>query len=95
MESRPVKHNSGSCRGRVLLAVIVAAAAGASPAAGQSAESYGVCGANGRIAVDSRSEDQMGSNRGACQLRRFPNRAAAENFARGNFGGVGSSCSCR
>ena len=90
-----MKHNSGCRRGVVLLTISMAAAAGASPAAGQSNESYGVFCANGRIAVDSRSEDQMSSNRGACPLRRFPNRGAAENFARSNFGGVGSSCSCR
>jgi hypothetical protein len=58
-------------------------------------ESYGVFCANGRIVIDSRSEEQMRSNRGACQVRRFPNRSDAEGFARRNFGGVDKSCSCR
>ena len=90
-----MKRSSRTYRAFVLFGVIAAGLAAASPAVGQSAESYGVFCANGRIAVDSRSEDQMASNRGACQLRRFPNRSAAENFARSNFGGVGASCSCR
>jgi len=88
-----MKRNAGCRSTLVLLAVIIAAAA--PPATAQSYESYGVFCANGRIAVDSRSEEQMGSSRSACQLRRFPNRAAAENSARGSFGGVGASCSCR
>lgn len=58
-------------------------------------ESYGVFCASGRIVIDSRSEEQMRSNRGACQFRRFPNRSDAEGFARRNFGGVDKSCSCR
>ena len=61
----------------------------------QSYESYGVFCASGRIEVDSRSEEQMRSNRGACQCGRFPSRSDAENFARRNFGGVGGSCACR
>jgi hypothetical protein len=61
----------------------------------RSYESYGVFCANLRIVVDSRPEEQMSSGRSACQLRRFPSRSAAENFARSNFGGVGASCSCR
>ncbi|MFO1183670.1 MAG: hypothetical protein U1E56_02635 [Bauldia sp.] len=67
----------------------------AGPAAAQNFESYGVFCASGRIEVDSRSEDQMRSQRGACQFSRFPTRSDAENFARRNFGGVGGSCSCR
>jgi hypothetical protein len=51
--------------------------------------------AGGRIAIDLRPKDQMASGRSACQLRRFPDRSAAENFARGNFGGAGAACSCR
>ncbi|KPL54117.1 hypothetical protein ABB55_19425 [Prosthecomicrobium hirschii] len=58
-------------------------------------ESYGVFCASGRIEVDSRSAEQMQSNRGACQFARFPTRSDAENFARRNFGGVGGACSCR
>ena len=57
--------------------------------------SYGVFCASGRIEIDGRSEDEMRSQRGACQFRRFPTRSDAENFARRNFNGVGSSCSCR
>ncbi|MBX9775459.1 MAG: hypothetical protein K2Y71_13820 [Xanthobacteraceae bacterium] len=57
--------------------------------------SYGVFCANGRIGIDGRSEDEMRSQRGACQFGRFPTRSDAENFARRNFKGVGSSCSCR
>lgn len=78
---------------RMGLALLLAAAATA--AAAQSTESYGVFCARGQIAVDSRSEDQMRSNLGACQLGRFGSRSAAESFARSNFGGIGGRCSCR
>ncbi len=61
----------------------------------QAQSSYGVFCANGRIEIDGRSEDEMRSQRGACQFGRFPSRSDAENFARRNFNGVGSSCSCR
>ena len=81
-----------SLPGLALLAGVVLSAA---PAVAQGYESYGVFCAGGRIAIDSRAEDQMGSSRSACQLRRFPSRSAAENFARSNFGGIGASCSCR
>lgn len=70
--------------------LLLTASAGA-----QSYESYGVFCASGRIEIDSRSEEQMRSNRGACQFARFPTRSDAEGFARRNFGGVGGSCSCR
>ena len=93
--NQAMRRNSYAVPGIALLAAIVGAAVGTPPAWGQSTESYGVFCANGRIVVDSRSEDQMSSNRSACQLRRFPNRSAAENFVRSNFGGVGASCSCR
>lgn len=65
------------------------------PAKAQSTESYGVFCARGRVVIDSRSEDQMRSNQGACQFRRFGSRSSADSFARSNFGGVGGSCSCR
>jgi hypothetical protein len=58
-------------------------------------ESYGVFCASSRIVIDARSEEQMRSNRGACQFRRFPNRSDAEGFAKRNFGGVDRPCSCR
>ena len=90
-----MRRNSRSLRSLALLTAIASAAVGAAPAFGQSYESYGVFCANGRITVDSRPEEQMSSGRGACQLRRFPSRSAAESFARSNFGGVGASCSCR
>lgn len=61
----------------------------------QSIESYGVFCARGRIAVDSRSADEMQRGQGACQLGRFSSRSDAEGFARRNFGGVGGTCSCR
>jgi hypothetical protein len=64
-------------------------------ASAQTYESYGVFCASGRIEIDIRSEEQMRSNRGACQFARFPTRSDAENFARRNFRGVGGSCSCR
>jgi hypothetical protein len=90
-----MRRSSRVIRSLALLAAVGSAAIGAAPAFGQSYESYGVFCANGRIAVDARSEEQMSSGRSACQLRRFPSRSAAENFARSNFGGVGASCSCR
>ncbi len=68
---------------------------GDGPALAQSTSSYGVFCANGRIEIDSRSEQQMRSQRGACQFGRFPFRMDAENFARRNFKKVGASCSCR
>ncbi len=75
---------------------LMAAALMAVPAVAQAQyESYGVFCASNRIVVDARSEEQMRSNRGACQFRRFPNRSDAENFAKKNFGGVDRSCSCR
>jgi hypothetical protein len=73
--------------------IALVGAAGAALA--QTYSSYGVFCANGRIEIDQRSEEQMRSQRGACQFARFPNRSDAENFARRNFGRVGASCSCR
>jgi hypothetical protein len=57
--------------------------------------SYGVFCANGRIEIDSRSEEEMRRQRGACQFARFPFRMDAESFARKNFKTVGAPCSCR
>ena len=56
---------------------------------------YGVFCASGRIEIDSRSEEEMRRQRGACQFARFPFRMDAESFARKNFKAVGASCSCR
>jgi len=56
---------------------------------------YGVFCANGRIEIDSRTEDEMHRQRGACQFARFPFRMDAESFARKNFKQVGAPCSCR
>jgi len=56
---------------------------------------YGVFCANGRIEIDSRTEEQMRRQRGACQFARFPFRMDAESFARRNFKKVGAPCSCR
>jgi hypothetical protein len=67
----------------------------ATPARAQTYSSYGVFCAGGRIEVDARSEEQMRSQRGACQFGRFLNRSDAEGFARRNFGGIGGRCSCR
>jgi hypothetical protein len=78
---------------KALVAVAALAMFGSGAAWAQS--SYGVFCANGRIEIDGRSEDEMRSQRGACQFGRFPTRSDAENFARRNFNGVGSSCSCR
>jgi hypothetical protein len=75
----------------VAIAMVLTAMSGAALAQ----SSYGVFCASGRIEVDGRSEDEMRSQRGACQFGRFPTRSDAENFARRNFNGVGSSCSCR
>lgn len=74
----------------MILGLLMAALPGAARA-----ESYGVFCANGRITIDIRSEEEMRGQRGACQFARFPDRTSAENFARGNFGGVGGVCSCR
>jgi hypothetical protein len=77
----------------LLAAIVLIACAGQATA--QTTSSYGVFCANGRIEIDLRSEEQMRSQRGACQFARFSTRSDAENFARRNFGRVGGSCSCR
>jgi hypothetical protein len=83
-------------RATVAVLLVGLAAAALSAAAGaQTFESYGVFCAGGRIAIDIRSEEQMRSQRGACQFVRFPTRSDAEGFARRNFGGVDGKCSCR
>jgi hypothetical protein len=79
----------------LLIAAMSAAVLFPAPTLAQGTESYGVFCARGRVAVDSRSADQMASGQGACQLARFSDRTSAEGFARRNFGGVGGSCSCR
>jgi len=58
---------------------------------------YYVYCAGGRIVVDGRDPDQMRIARGSgtCVMGQFSLRSDAENFARRNFGGIGSSCSCR
>ena len=82
-------------RGLALVASAVLTATGFAPAVAQDSESYGVFCASGRVEVDARSEEQMRSQRGACQFARFPTRSDAEGFAKRNFGGVGGECSCR
>jgi hypothetical protein len=82
-------------RALMVAGIAMALVSWAVPASAQTYESYGVFCANGRIEIDARSEEQMRSNRGACQFGRFPNRSDAEGFARRNFRGVGGSCSCR
>ena len=77
----------------VTIVVGLTAIAVSGPALAQT--SYGVFCANGRIEIDSRSEDEMRRQRSACQFARFPFRMDAENFARRNFKKVGASCSCR
>jgi len=63
----------------------------------QSSTKYSVYCANGKIEVDMRTLDQMKSARGSdvCQLGEFNYLADAQSFAKKNFGGVGSGCSCR
>jgi hypothetical protein len=59
------------------------------------ADYYVYC-ASSRIEVDSRDPEQMRTARSNfCVLGQFSTRSDAENFARRNFGGVRSSCSCR
>lgn len=77
---------------RLALATGLALVAFASSA---QAEGYGVFCAGGKIEVDGRSEDQMRSQRGACQFARFSFRMDAESFAKKNFGKIGATCSCR
>jgi len=73
--------------------IVIALSATSSAALAQT--TYGVFCANGRIEIDSRSEDEMRRQRGACQFARFPFRMDAESFARKNFKSVGAPCSCR
>ena len=58
---------------------------------------YSVYCANSKIEVDSRTPEQMRSARGsgACLLQSFNFSGDARDFARRNFGGEGSRCSCR
>lgn len=65
------------------------------PAAAQTR--YSVYCANNKIEVDSRTPEQMRSARGsgACLLQSFNFATDARDFARRNFGGEGSRCSCR
>ena len=65
------------------------------PAAAQTR--YSVYCANNKIEVDSRTSEQMRSARGsgACLLQSFNFATDARDFARRNFGGEGSRCSCR
>lgn len=86
---------TGACSRTLMVASLAMALVAAGAPGSAQTESYGVFCASGRIEVDARSEEQMRSNRGACQFARFPTRSDAENFARRSFGGVGSSCSCR
>jgi hypothetical protein len=79
---------------RLAYAVVVVALVTMSSAA-FAQTTYGVFCANGRIEIDSRSEEEMRRQRGACQFARFPFRMDAESFARKNFKSVGASCSCR
>jgi hypothetical protein len=79
----------------VAIAVGLAMIGSSGAASARSTSSYGVFCANGRIEIDSRSEEEMRRQRGACQFARFPFRMDAESFARRNFKSVGASCSCR
>ena len=69
-------------------------AGSAMPAAAET-QTYGVFCASGKIEIDSRSEEQMRSQRSACQFSRFSFRMDAEGFARRNFGQIGARCSCK
>lgn len=83
--------------GRLILAAAALLGAAALAGAGGARadeETYGVFCANNRIVIDSRSDEQMHSQRSACPFGRFPSRMDAENFVRRNFG-EGASCSCR
>lgn len=75
--------------------LIPVAMAAALPAAAQTR--YSVYCANNKIEVDSRTPEQMRSARGsgACLLQSFNFATDARDFARRNFGGEGSRCSCR
>lgn len=86
----------GNLMGRLAGIVVAAGLALLSGSAlAQLTSSYGVFCASGRIEIDARSEDQMRSQRGACQFARFSTRSDAENFARRNFKVIGAPCSCR
>jgi hypothetical protein len=89
---RPVRR-AALCACRAAIAAGLLLAGGAALA--QTTSSYGVFCANGRIEIDSRTEEQMRRQRGACQFVRFPFRTDAESFARKNFKRVGAPCSCR
>lgn len=78
------------CRAAALSLLALGASVGLAKA-----EDYGVFCAGDRVVVDSRSSDEMKSQRGACAFSRFSTRSSAESFARKNFGSVGASCSCK
>lgn len=76
------------------LAVFAMVAAFATPALAST--QYTVYCANGKIEIDTRTPDEMKRQRGACPMSQgFNYRSDAESFAKKNFGGVGSSCSCK
>ncbi len=65
-------------------------------AAAQASTQYTVYCANSKVEIDSRTVEQMKSQRSACPLSSaFNYRMDAESFAKKNFGGVGAKCSCR
>ncbi|MGH6769826.1 MAG: hypothetical protein ACRECO_12500 [Xanthobacteraceae bacterium] len=80
-----------ACRAAIVAGLLL----GGGAALAQTTSSYGVFCANGRIEIDSRSEEQMRRQRSACQFARFSFRMDAESFARKNFKRVGAPCSCR
>lgn len=82
---------------RLGIAVVLAVAGGLLAATPAHANYWVYCD-NGRIAVESRSPQQMEIARGssACLIGpTFSFASDAQNFAQRNFGGVGRPCSCR
>ena len=63
----------------------------------QGRTTYSVYCANSRIEIDSRTLEQMKSARGSdvCRFGEFDYLSDAQSFAQKNFGGAGTSCSCR
>ena len=68
----------------------------APPALAEDVEHYSVYCADSRIEISFWDLDQMKVRRGSdvCQFARYTSASSAVDFARKNFGGEGSPCSC-
>ena len=81
----------------LIIAVVLSVFVFASLSKSQSKTTYSVYCANGKIEVDMRDFEQMKNARGSdiCKLGEFNYLSDAQSFAKKNFGGIGTACSCK